>query len=500
MNEIRIVDTTLRDGNASLWGEKMNTAMMLEAAPLMNRAGFAAVDATAVSHFEYAVRYLRENPWKRMRLLSKIVTSAPLGMMMLGTSLNLFRYVAGPIMGTWMERIKANGISRVQIMESSNNMGDMAETARYAKEAGIEVGVALVFTQSEVHTDEYYAQRTRDALRLEPDMIYLKDPGGLLTPERTRTIVPVILRELGGCPFELHSHCTTGMAPLCYLEAARLGVRTFHTAVSPLANGPSQPATESFLANVRRLGLESSADEAAVAAIAEHFRAVAKAEGLSLGVPAEFDAFQFEHQVPGGVISNLKRQLAQLGVQHRLPEIFEETVRVRKELGYPIMVTPFSQFVVTQATVNVIQNERYRTISDEVIRFALGHFGKQVRPVDANLLDRIRSLPRTKGLLAWDPPRTSIEDLRRQMGSGLSDDDLLLLALVSEDDFNAMRTAGPIKTEYSASGRPLVALIRELVKQKNATFISIQREGFSLVLGRSANGNQDGARGERGSS
>lgn len=486
MSAIRIVDTTLRDGNASLWGEKMTTAMMLEAAPLMNRAGFSALDATAISHFEYAVRYLREDPWERMRLLSKIITAAPLGLMMLGTSLNLFRTIMGPIMGTWMQRMKANGIGRVQIMESSNNMADLAEAARYAKEAGLELGVALIYTHSEVHTDEHFAQRARDALRLAPDMVYLKDPGGLLTPERTKTIVPALLRELDGCAFEFHSHCTTGLAPLCYLEAAKLGVRTFHTAASPLANGPSQPATETFLANARHLGFPYEVDLPAIEAIAAHFRDVAKAEGLPHGAPVEYDAFQFEHQVPGGVISNLKRQLGQLGVAHRLDEILEETVRVRKELGYPIMVTPFSQFVVTQATVNVIQNERYRTISDEVIRFALGQYGKQVRPVDANLLDRIHSLPRTKDLVAGERPRTSIDDLRRQVGAAMSDDDLLLLALVSQEDFSAMRAAGPIKTQYSAAGKPLAAFIRELVKQKNASFISVQREDFSLVLRRNS--------------
>ena len=486
MSEIRIVDTTLRDGNASVWGEKMNTAMMLQAAPLMNRAGFSAIDATAISHFEYAVRYLREDPWERMRLLSKIITSAPLSMMQLGTSLNLFRRVMGPIMRTWMERMKANGIGRVQLMESSNNMGDIAEAARYAREAGLELAVALCFTESEVHTNEHYAQRLRDALKLQPDVVYLKDPGGLLTPERTGTLIPALLRQLEGCAFELHGHCTTGMGPLCYLEAAKLGVRTFHTAAAPLANGPSQPATGTFLANARRLGLGTAVDEAAVRAIAEHFSTVAAAEGLPLGTPVEFDAFQCEHQVPGGVISNLKRQLGQLGVQSRLPEILEETVRVRKELGYPIMVTPFSQFVVTQATVNVIQNERYRTISDEVIRFALGHFGRQVRPVDANLLDRIRGLPRTKDLLEWNPPRVSIEDLRRELGASLSDDELLLLALVSKEDFDAMRAAGPMKTEYSASGKPLASFIRELAKQEKSTFVSIQREGLSLVLRRNA--------------
>lgn len=482
MSEIRIVDTSLRDGNASVWGEKMNTAMMLEAAPYLERAGYSAIDATAISHFEYAVRYLREDPWQRMRLLAKAIPTAPLGMMMLGTSLNLFRWVAGPIMRTWMQRLKANGLRRVQLMEASNNMLDMAETTRYAREAGLEVALALCFTESEVHTDEVFARCARDARSLEPDVIYLKDPGGLLTPERTRTIIPALSKEIGSRGFEMHGHCTTGLGPLCYLEAAKLGVRTFHTAVSPLANGPSQPATETFLANARRLGLRSAVDEASVGAMSDFFHAVAARERLPLGTPVEFDAFQFEHQVPGGVISNLKRQLAQLGVQHRLPEILEETVRVRRELGYPIMVTPFSQFVVTQATVNVIQNERYRTISDEVVRFALGHFGKQVLPVDANVLDRIHALPRTKDLLAYERPRTSIEDLRRRLGAGLSDDELLLHALVSEDEFKAMRAAGPMRTRYRTARKPLAQFIRELTKEKDTALISIRRDDFALEL------------------
>ena len=137
MSKINIVDTSYRDANASQWGEKMSTAMMYKIAPMMNGAGFKALDATAISHFEYAVRYLHENPWERMKLLSEVITNAPLSMMMLGNSLSLFRYIGGPIIGTWMERLAANGIKRVQLMESSNNMEDMTETVRYAKDLGI---------------------------------------------------------------------------------------------------------------------------------------------------------------------------------------------------------------------------------------------------------------------------------------------------------------------------------------------------------------------------
>ena len=482
MSKINIVDTSYRDANASQWGEKMSTAMMYKIAPMMNGAGFKALDATAISHFEYAVRYLHENPWERMKLLSEVITNAPLSMMMLGNSLSLFRYIGGPIIGTWMERLAANGIKRVQLMESSNNMEDMTETVRYAKDLGIEVVIALVYSHSEVHTDEYYAQITKDAVKLNPDVIYFKDPGGLITPERTRTLIPAIQKNLNGLPLEFHSHCTTGLAPLCYLEALKLGVSTFHTSSSPLANGPSQPSTETFLKNAQQLGYSSNVDWKALDAIATHFREIARVEGLPIGQPVEYDLYQFEHQVPGGVISNMKRQLTQLGAEDRLDEILEETVKVRKELGYPIMVTPFSQFVVTQASVNIMQGERYKTITDEIIKFALGQYGKQIKSVEKNLMDRIQGLSRTKDFVKWERAQTSIEDIRKEMGADLTDDELLLLVLVPQDDFKAMRAVGPINTEYSGSGKPLAAFIKELTKQDKQKYISIQRDNLSLTL------------------
>lgn len=482
MSKINIVDTTYRDANASQWGEKMNTAMMYKIAPMMNRAGFKALDATAISHFEYAVRYLRENPWERMRLLSKVINNTPLSIMMLGSSLNIFRYIGGPIIGTWMERLVASGVKRVQLMESSNIIEEMADMTRYAKDAGIEVVIALVYSHSEVHTDEYYAKITKDAVNLKPDVIYFKDPGGLITPERTRTLIPAIQKNLNGLPLEFHSHCTTGLAPLCYLEALKLGVDTFHTSSSPLANGPSQPSTETFLKNAQVLGYSSNVDWKALDTIADHFREIARVEDLPIGQPFEFDLYQFQHQVPGGVISNLKRQLTQLGAENRLDEILEETVKVRKELGYPIMVTPFSQFVVTQASVNVMQGERYKTITDEIIKFALGHYGKQIKPVDKNLMDRIQTIPRTKDFKKRERPQTSIEDMRKEMGADFTDEELLLLVLVSEDDLKAMRAAGPINTEYSGEGKPLSAFIKELTKQEKQKVISIQRDNLSLTL------------------
>ena len=447
-DKIDFVDTTLRDAQASLWGEKMNTAMMVKAASMMSHAGFKAIDATAISHFEFAVRYHRENPWERMRILSSLIPNTPLSIMTGTKSLTLFKIVAGPILSLWFERLAANGIKRIQTMEPSNIMEDIAGGVRYAKSAGLEVVVALTYSLSPFHTDEYFSQKTRDIVRLSPDAIYLKDPGGLLTPERIRTLIPAIQGYLDGLPLELHSHCTTGLAPLCYLEAMKLGVKTFHTAIPPLANGSSQPSIENIIENASYLGYVSDVDNGAIRACASHFLNVARAEGLPIGAPLEYQVRQYDHQVPGGVISNLRRQLAELGLEDRLPEVLEEAAVVRKELGYPIMVTPFSQYVVTQAAINVTQEERYKAITDELIHFALGHWGKQDFTIDENLMDRINNYPRTKELVKWIPEELTIEDLRNQFGNCFTDDELLLLVLCNESDFMAMRNAGPVNTEY----------------------------------------------------
>jgi oxaloacetate decarboxylase alpha subunit len=486
MHEIDFVDTTFRDAQQSLWGERMNTPMMLKIAPVMDRAGFRAIDTIAISHFGFAVRHHRENPWERLRLLSKAIPNTPLSIMMPGNSIAIFKLTPGPVMALFMKRLAANGIRRVQM---TTVRGDISSGVRYAKDAGLEVAVALAYTLSPLHTDAYYEKEVRGVLKLSPDVIYIKDAGGLLTPDRVRTLVPAIQRNLDGLPFELHSHCTTGLAPLCYLEAIRLGVKTFHTAISPLANGSSQPSIENILRNARSLGYSSNVDEQALEAIASHFREVAGTEGFPIGAPLEYDVGQYEHQVPGGVISNLTRQLAELGVEQRLEEVLKETALVRKEFGYPIMITPFSQFVVTQAMLNVTQGERYKTITDEVIQFALGHYGKQPIPVDQNLIDRINSLPRTKELRNWQPEEISIEDMRRQFGADLTDDELLLLVLCSEEDVKAMRKAGPIKKNYSYAGanKSVPGLIRELTKRKKISTLNIQRENFSLSLKKGTN-------------
>ena len=486
-NEVRFVDTTLRDGNQSLWALAMSTSMMLPVASRFNEAGFAAVELTAPAHFKTIVRELREDPWERIRLMSREVTSAPLAVMQ-HCSIIGFRIVPTSLAQLWMQRLAANGILRGHLMEASNDFGlRVPDYVRFATDAGMEVALALTYSISPKHTDEYYAQKTRDAVALKVPAIFLKDPGGLLTPERTRTLVPAILRNAGKTPVEFHSHCTTGLAPLCYLEAVRQGIRTLHTAIPPLANASSQPSILTVADNLRHLGYVPRVNEAAVLAVSDHLHYVAKREGRPIGAPVEYDEYQYVHQIPGGVISNLKRQLSQLRLTDKLPQVIAECIEVRKDFGYPIMVTPFSQFMATQAAINVVLGERYKQVADDLIYYALGFWGKEAAAaIDRNVMDKIMSLPRSKELMDWKPPEPSLEEVREQYGGGgLSDDDLLLRYMIgSDDDIKAMRAAGPIRQDkYVGAATPLRVLIEELLKRRDVSYVSIRAKGLDITMG-----------------
>jgi oxaloacetate decarboxylase alpha subunit len=299
LTAVRFVDTTLRDGHACLWAEGMRTGMMLAVAEELDRAGFAAVEVIATSHFKKCVRELREDPWERLRLLAARMRATPLAAMG-GSNPRTFGVAPLSVVGLYLQRLAAAGIRRVQLMEASNDMANRVEPAvRMAHAAGLQVVVALVFSLSPRHTDAYYARKAHDAVAVGADIVYLKDSGGLLTPERVRTVVPAVRSGLGGTPLEFHTHCTTGLGPLCTLAALVAGVTTVHTAVPPLADGASQPSVFNVARNARALGFDPQVDEAPLRVVRERLEAIARTEGLPEGCPVEYDAAQYVHPVPG---------------------------------------------------------------------------------------------------------------------------------------------------------------------------------------------------------
>jgi oxaloacetate decarboxylase alpha subunit len=357
--------------------------------------------------------------------------------------------------------------------------------AALAREEGVEqVVIGLTYSVSEVHTHAYYAERAAAlADCADMDAIYLKDPGGLLTPDAVRELAPHFLRAAGTRPAELHSHCTIGLAPLVYVEGLRAGFRVVHTAVAPLARGTSNPAAESTVRDLVAEGFSHRLDLDALAEASDYFRALGEGRGLPVGAPREYDATYYRHQLAGGMVSTTRRMLEEL----RRPELFdaalEEVGRVRAEMGYPIIVTPVSQLVATQAVRNVIDDERWANVSDETIRYFLGHYGEPAAPLDPDVTERVLARPRTSELRDLEP--LQLEGARARFGSGISDEELLLRLTMPEEQVNAIGTPSPSAAPRRAARHPVVTLLREVARRQDVTSLRVQK-GDDVVVWRRA--------------
>jgi oxaloacetate decarboxylase (Na+ extruding) subunit alpha len=481
MAEIRFVDTTLRDGQMSLWATAMTTAMMLPVVADIDRAGFEAVEIIASAFFKKLVRELRDDPWERLRLVAGKMTNTPLRAIR-SRYMAAFHITPRSISELWVKRLAANGVREIRISDPSNTPVHWSEALDSARAAGLRTILNLIFSVSPKHTDDYYAEKARAAVKLNPERLCIKDPGGLLTPERTRTIVPVVLRESNGIPVEFHTHCNLGLGPLCCLEAIKLGIRSVNTAIAPLANGSSNPSVLNVAANARALAFTPQIDQAAVARVSEYLDTLARRTGFPAGKPLEYDAYHPRHQVPGGMISNFRYQLGKMGMANRLAEVLEETARVRAELGYPIMVTPYSQFVGSQAAINIMTGERYKEATDELIQYAAGFWGEEERSsIEPAVREKILARKRAREIERWKPPEPSLPELREQYGGGISDDDLLLSYFAGADEVATLRATS--KPPSPAAGKhPVVSMVENLVRQRGARHIEIRTPELTVFL------------------
>ena len=490
MAHLELVDVSIRDGNQSLWGATgLSTRQILQIAPVMDRVGFRALDYTSSTHMGVAVRTHREDPWERIRLTRRAMPYTAL--QFIGTG---FRFIswetAHPdVMQLVYDRLAVNGIDRVVVLDPMHDMSAVVTSAEMIRRAGIpEIIGALTFTLSAVHDDAFYAGLAAQmAVCPDIDRVYVKDPAGLLSPERARSLLPAIHKEMRGKPLELHSHCTIGLSPITYTAAPDLGVEVLQVACGSLANGSSLPDAQRVVANLRELGHTVDVDDRLLGQVADYFHRLARAEGLPSGVPQDYDAAFLRHQVAGGVMTTTRRQLRELGLEDRFDAVMEETARVRAELGYPIMVTPFPQMVCSQALFNVIGTQRYATVSDQLIRYVLGSFGRPAGPVDPDVEERILSRPRAKAL-ASEPPPLSPAELRRQLPRGISDEELLLRVSMPADQVDAMLAAGPARRRYTPEVTPLLSLLNQLKERPAVTGLDIDKPGFRLSARRHAGG------------
>jgi oxaloacetate decarboxylase alpha subunit len=454
---IEFIDTTTRDGNQSLWSATgLTTPDVLAIAPVLDQVGYHALDFTSSTHMAVSVRFHHEDPWERIRRVSAAMPDTPLGMITPGMRFISWVPASDDVMRLAFRLVARNGIRRLKIADPSNEPARIRKLAVMARQEGIEeIVVGLTYSISEVHTHAYYAERAAALADCpEMDRVYLKDPGGLLTPDAVRELAPHLLAAAGDRPLELHSHCTIGLAPLVYLEGVQAGFGVVHTASGPLSRGTSQPEVVSTARNLEASGYAHGLDLECQAIVSEHFQEIARAKGLPVGAPREFDAAYYRHQLPGGMVTTTRRMLAEM----RRPELFdavlEEVTRVRAEMGYPIIVTPVSQFIASQAAHNVIDGERWRSVSDETVRYFLGHYGEPPAPVDPQIADRVLARPQAAQLGELQP--ISLDGARERFGRRISEEELLLRLTMPAEQVDAMIAARD-RSDDGGSGRPLPA-------------------------------------------
>lgn len=486
MRDITFVDTTIRDGQASLWAMNMTTQHMMSIMGNLDAAGFESMEFLATgSRLKKFVRHLNENPWNWIKEGAKAARNTPLRWHGPISGKSMSGYVPREVGELLISKAVELGI---RFTRTGNNWNDYNvvknELPRFAK-LGMTPVINVIYSVSPRHTDDYFVTKTREAAALNPYRLCFKDVGGLLTPERIRQLLPKMLEAAPEVTWEFHGHCNNGLGPLNAIECAKLGINIIHTAVPPLANANSQPSIYNVAANLRELGFNAAINEAMLNDASRYLEFIAKRNEFQIGVPYEYDERLYRHQVPGGMISNLQFQLAQAGVAGRLEEVLEEVPQVRSDFGFPIMVTPLSQIVGTQAAINVIVGERYVQVTDQTIEYALGRHGREAPGVmDPSVKDKILGRPRAKEIEAIEPWEPTISELRQRYGIGISDEDLILKAIVGEDALDVVGSSAMSKHYISAS-KPLTELIRELARSDTHRHISIKNGDFSLIINKS---------------
>jgi len=484
MAHIEFLDETLRDGQQSLWGMRMQAGHALPVASLIDRTGYRVIDLTGSSMFECLIKYCRENPWEGLDLLAAAMPRTKIRAGMRSNASVTFSVTPDALMDAWMRQLNVHGCRSFWIYDVLFNIDKMHRLAKVAKEFGAEVAGSIMFTLSPVHTDEYYADKA-DKLSICPDIdtLLLYDTAGVLEKDRLKTLLPAIKAKARGKPIEFHSNNLLGQSAKAYLDAIELGVSIIHTAVRPMANGPSVPSVEVMARNVELMGHTHNLDTSLFAPVSAHFEKAGKAAGFLVNQYAEYDVLSIQHQIPGGMVGTMKAQLVQHGMSERLDEVMQETAIVRRELGYPGMATPFSQLVGTLAVLNIVTGKRYSVIPDEVIQYAAQHYGATVAPIEPNVLDKIMSAPRAKEICANPPEQPTLAELHKRFGT-TSDDELILRALVPSSEVDKALAAGPVKTSFPMLSSPELDQVQRLMKLANSAVVQVSSPDFKLSLRR----------------
>ncbi len=386
----KVTDTSLRDGQQSIWATRLRTEDILPIAEKMDQAGFHSMEVWGGATFDSCLRYLNEDPWERLSLIKERVVRTPLQMLLRGRNLVGYKPYPRDVVEAFVTESIESGISIVRIFDALNDTDNMVQAIEVTRKQGAHPQAAMSYTTSPVHTADAYVDLARKLQELGAQSICVKDMAGLLPPTDAFLLVSR-LRNALRIPIQIHSHCTSGMAPTTYLMSIRAGAAIMDTAISPLSSRTSQPATETMVAMLRNTQWDTGLDLGVLSQIARYFESL---RGKYLRYETSFtntDISVLNYQLPGGMISNLEEQLKEQGAIGRLDEVIAEVPRVRKDLGYPPLVTPTSQIVGSQALLNVVMGDRYKVITNEVKNYVRGEYGSPPAPVRPDLKSRIEA-------------------------------------------------------------------------------------------------------------
>jgi pyruvate carboxylase subunit B len=388
VNRVRITDTTLRDGHQSLIATRMKTEDMVSIAAEMDRVGFHSLEVWGGATFDVAIRYLNEDPWDRLRTLKRLLPNTPLQMLLRGQSLVGYRHYADDVATAFVGHAAACGIDIFRVFDALNDERNMETCLKAIKQAGKHAQLSICYSLTErkmggpIYTLDYFVNKGLVLQGMGADSIAIKDMAGLLSPDDAFTLVGALKKVLR-VPLQLHTHYTAGLGSMSYLKAAEAGVDVLDTSLAPFALRSGQPAVEPMVVALEGTSRDTGLDLGQLLKIGRYFETIAGKyrELLNNSSVSVIDTAVLEHQTPGGMISNLVAQLKQAGALHRLNEVYEEIPRVRKDLGYPPLVTPTSQIVGVQAVQNVVVG-RYKLIPTQVMDYCYGLYGRPPAPID----------------------------------------------------------------------------------------------------------------------
>ena len=389
MTKLYITDTTLRDAHQSLAATRMRTEDMLELAAAMEKAGFWSVEAWGGATFDTCIRYLNDDPWERLRDLKKIFVKTPIQMLLRGQNLVGYKHYPDDVVDKFIAAAAKNGVDVFRVFDALNDIRNMQRSMTAVLNEGKHLQGTISYTTSPVHSTEGFIDMAEELYSLGCNSICIKDMAGLIMPEAARALITGI-KERIDIPVCLHTHSTSGIAPMSYQAAIEAGVDILDTAMSPLAGGTSQPATESIVASLAGTKRDTGIELTTLRDIKNAAAAVrCKYDCLIDPISVRIDSDVLIYQLPGGMISNLVSQLKEQNALDKMDEVLKEIPVVRKDLGYPPLVTPTSQIVGTQAVLNILMGGRYKTVTNEVRDYLKGMYGKSPAPLDDALVSSI---------------------------------------------------------------------------------------------------------------